>query len=64
MAKVEQYEKLITNLHYGEILDRTKKVSPPVFRKLPIRPEELIHSELADYTRKITEDDFHWNSGH
>ncbi len=61
MAKVEQYEVLLSSLHYGEILNRTRKVSPPVFRKLPIHPEELIHSELAEYTKKVTEDDFHWN---
>ena len=61
MAKVEQYEKILNSLNYGEILNRTRKISPPIFRKLPIRPEELIHSELADYTRRITEDDFHWN---
>lgn len=61
MAKVEQYEKILNSLNYGEILSRTRKVKPPVFRKLPIKPEELIHSELADYTRKITEDDFHWS---
>ena len=62
MAKVEQYEVLLSSLHYGEILNRTRKVSPPVFRKLPIHPEELIHSELAEYTKKVTEDDFHWNT--
>lgn len=63
MAKIEQYELLLSSLHYSEILDKTRKVSPPVFRKLPIHPEELIHSELAEYTRKVTEDDFHWNNG-
>lgn len=62
MAKIEQYEVLLSNLHYGEILDRTRKVTPPVFRKLPIHPEELIHSELAEYTKKVTEDEFHWSS--
>ena len=61
MAKVEQYEKILEELHYKDILNRTRKVTPPVFRKLPIRPEELIHSELAEYTRKITEDEFHWS---
>lgn len=61
MAKVEQYENILNNLNYGEILNRTRKVKPPVFRKLPIRPEELIRSDLADYTRRITEDDFHWS---
>ena len=61
MAKVEQYEKLLKSMHYGDILDRTKKLFPPIFRKLPIHPEELLHSELAEYTRKITEDDFAWS---
>ena len=61
MAKVEQYEKILVELHYKDVLDRTRKVTPPIFRKLPIKPEELLHSELADYTRKITEDDFHWS---
>ena len=61
MAKVEQYEKILRDLHYKDVLDRTRKVTPPVFRKLPIKPDELLHSELAEYTKKITEDDFHWS---
>ena len=61
MAKVEQYERILEELHYKDILNRTRKVTPPVFRKLPIHPEELVHSELAEYTKKITEDEFHWS---
>ena len=61
MAKVEQYEHILEELRYKDILCRTRKVTPPVFRKLPIRPEELVHSELAEYTRRITEDEFHWS---
>lgn len=61
MAKVEQYEKLLDTLHYNDILERTRKVTPPVFKKLPIRPEELVHSDLAEYTKQITEDEFHWS---
>ena len=62
-AKEEQYELLLSQLNYGEILERTKKFSPPVFTKLPMKPEELVHSELAEYAKMITEEDFHWKSG-
>ena len=61
LAKVSQYEQILTSLNYGEVLQKTRKVTPPVFHRLPIRPEELLHSELAEYTKKITEDDFHWS---
>ena len=61
MAKLEQYEKLLAALHYGDILERTRKVTPPVFKKLPIRPEELLKSELADFTKRVTEEEFHWS---
>ena len=60
MAKIDQYERLLTEMHYDGILNHTRKVTPPVFKKIPIEPEELLHSELAEFTRQITEADFHW----
>ena len=62
-AKEEQYERLLNQLNYGEILDRTRKFSPPLFGRLPVKPEELLHSELAEYAKVITEEEFHWRNG-
>ena len=60
IAKIEQYERLLNEMHYDGILKSTRKVTPPIFKRIPIEPEELLHSELAEYTRQITEADFHW----
>ena len=60
MAKIQQYETILSEMHCEGILNHTKKLTPPIFKKIPIEPEELLHSELADYVRRITEEDFNW----
>jgi len=60
VSKMEQYEQLLGEMHYDGILAHTRKITPPVFKKIPVEPEELLHSELAEYIREITEADFHW----
>lgn len=58
LAKIEQYESVLRELSYEDVLDKTKKCSFPIYRHLPIGPEELLYSELAEYVRKVLREDF------
>lgn len=51
MAKIEQYEKALEQMEYGEITARTVRWKLPVFKQLPRRFEELTYGELAQYIR-------------
>ncbi len=51
MAKVEQYEKVLEGLNYGDISARTVKWKLPIFKQLPLRFEELTYGELAAYMK-------------
>ncbi len=51
MAKVEQYEKALDSLDYGDINARTVKWKLPIFKQLPFQFEELTYGELAAYIR-------------
>ena len=52
MAKIDQYEKALEYMNYGDINVRTTKWKLPVFKELPAHFEELTYGELAAYIRK------------
>lgn len=52
MAKIEQYEKALESMKYGDITSRTRKWKLPVFRQLPQHFGELTYGELAKYIKK------------
>lgn len=52
LAKLEQYEELISYMQKDEILGRTQKIDLPQFEAIPDKLEELPFSELAEYIRK------------
>ena len=52
LAKLQQYEQLISYMQKDEILGRTKKVALPRFEEIPSRLEELPFSQLAEYIRE------------
>lgn len=52
IAKVYQYEKALEESDYKGILEKTKKLTLPIFRHLPQRFEELTKSELATFVAK------------
>lgn len=58
LAKIAHYEDVLKELSYEDIIEKTKKCSFPIYRQLPANMEELIHSDLADYVRKILREDF------
>ncbi len=51
MAKIEQYEKALEQMEYGEITARTTRWKLPVFKQLPRQFEELTYGELARYIK-------------
>lgn len=51
IAKVEQYEKILEDMDYGDITAKTTKWRLPVFKQLPVCFEELTYGELARYIR-------------
>lgn len=52
MAKIDQYEKILETMQYGDISAKTTKWKLPVFRELPKNFEELTYGELAAYMKK------------
>ncbi len=52
MAKIEQYEKALEYMNYGDINVKTTKWKLPIFRELPARIEELTYGDLAAYIKK------------
>lgn len=52
LAKVEQYEKALESMKYEDITTKTKKWNLPVFKKLPLKFEELTYGELAGYIKR------------
>lgn len=51
MAKLEQYEKALESMDYGDIAARASKWKLPIFKQLPLRFEELTYGELAAYVK-------------
>ena len=51
MAKIDQYEKALEYMNYGDINVRTTKWKLPVFKQLPRQMEELTYGELAKYIK-------------
>lgn len=52
MAKIEQYERALEHMDFGDITARSTRFKLPVFRQLPIHFEELTYGELAGYIRE------------
>lgn len=52
LAKIQQYEKALAMAEYSDVIEKTKKCRFPVFKDLPMRFEELTHSELAGYIKE------------
>ena len=51
IAKIEQYEKILEDMNYGDITSKTTKWRLPVFKHLPASFEEMTYGELARYMK-------------
>lgn len=51
MAKVDQYERALENMDYGDVSAKTTKWKLPIFKELPARFGELTYGDLAAYIK-------------
>lgn len=51
LAKIEQYERALESMDYGDVTAKTTKWKLPTFKQLPLRFEELTYGELAGYIK-------------
>ena len=51
-AKMEQYERALESMNYGDVTLKTTKWELPIFRQLPLYFQEMTYGELAGYIRK------------
>lgn len=58
VAKTNQYELMVRDMDKEEIIDKTKKYTLPVFKKIPADPGELIRSEMGGFVRELVRGDF------
>ena len=56
--RMAQYEELLRKLDYEDVLQNTIKCDLPVFQKSLSVPEELPHSEMAAYVRRIVREKY------
>ncbi len=52
-AKLAQYEELLCDYEFTDVLEKTQKKVLPQFTRLPERIEQYTRGELADYIRKL-----------
>lgn len=52
-AKIAQYENMLRDSAYRDILMKTENISIPKLREVPGSFELLTHSELADFVKKL-----------
>ncbi|MDD6202155.1 MAG: hypothetical protein PUB13_04345 [Lachnospiraceae bacterium] len=57
-AKIDQYEKMLSQCHYEDVLHKTSKCSFPQFTHLPEQLERMSVSELAWKAKEILREDF------
>ena len=57
MAKINQYEKLVSETEYCGIIEKTKRFRFPEFRNIPFEMEQLPFCELAKYVKSIIKED-------
>lgn len=53
LAKIDQYEKLLTYMKKEELLKKTVTCSIPVFKQVPYKMIYLSHSQLTDYVKSL-----------
>ncbi|MBQ6888020.1 MAG: hypothetical protein IJN54_10960 [Lachnospiraceae bacterium] len=57
VAKIRQYEELLADMEYQDILDKTKKQKIPHIRQIAPRLEQVTYGELGEYVRGVLRED-------
>ena len=58
---MHQYETLLQSLDYGDIMAKTRKWKPPLFRRIPPGIGQLTHGEMAACVKKMIEEEVYGN---
>lgn len=56
-AKLRQYEELLEDMEYGDILTKTKKQRIPHIRQIAPKLEQITYGELGEYVRNVLRED-------
>lgn len=59
MAKIEQYEKILKQCQYEDVLEKTNKCGLPRFSYLPKQMDRLTVSELANVVKECLKEDIY-----
>lgn len=59
MAKIDQYEQMMKQCRYEDVLNKTNKCILPRFSYLPRQLDRLTVSELAEVVKKCIKEDFY-----
>ena len=59
MAKIDQYEQMLKQCQYDDVLQKTNKCEFPKFTYLPKQLDRLTVSELADVVRECLKEDIY-----
>lgn len=51
-CKLLQYEQLLSCYEFSDVLEKTKRCCPPVFKRLPKELEQYTRGEMAEYVKK------------
>ena len=57
LAKINQYELLLRNYDYEDVMTKTRKCELPVFKKLPDGIDQLPYSEMAGYIKNMVSEE-------
>jgi hypothetical protein len=52
VAKLEQFEQLLSDMDFGEVLNKTRKLNLPVFQNIPLKFDEMTYGEMATFIRE------------
>ncbi len=57
VAKLRQYEELLNDMEYQDILEKTKKQKLPYIRQISPRLEQITYGELGEYVKGVLRED-------
>ena len=57
VAKIRQYEELLADMEYQDVLDKTKKQKIPHIRQIAPRLEQVTYGELGEYVKGVLRED-------
>ena len=57
-VKLMAYEDSLKNMEYEDVINKTRKLEFPFFKKMPSNPASLIESDMTAYVRELITEDF------